>query len=79
MHTPGSYTQKAKKMVYILFLYCFFFCFMEGVAFQEYFVSLPFALFIDRTLYVSFPGFVFLPCDYGLDFDISWCDNTKCY
>ena len=44
---------------------------MAGVAFPEYFVSLPFALFMDSTLYVSFPGFVFLPCDHGLDFDIS--------
>ena len=48
---------------------------MAGVAFPVYFVSLPFALFMEITLYVSLPGFVFLPCDHVLDFDSSLCDN----
>ena len=31
---------------------------------------------MESTLYVLVPATVYLPCDHGLDFDISLCDNS---
>ena len=47
--------------------------FLWRCRFSEYSVLLPFYLInsIVSTLYVFFPDDVFLPCDHGLDLDIS--------
>ena len=42
----------------------------------EYFVTLPFPLCMESTLYVFLPDGVFLPCDHGLNLDISSCENS---
>ena len=46
-------------------------CSLEGVAFFSNYVSLPFPFGIESTLYVFLPCGMFLPCDHGVDFDIS--------
>ena len=43
--------------------------------FADYFVSLPFPLCMGGTMYIL-PDGVFLPCDHGLNFDISLCENS---
>ena len=34
-----------------------------------------FHFFMESTLYVFVPTTVCLPCNHGLDFDVSLCDN----
>ena len=49
-------------------LSCFvYFCFYGDVCFF---------FFMESTLYVLVPATVYLPCDHGLDFDISLCDSS---
>ena len=31
---------------------------------------------MESMLYVLLPGGIFLPCDHGLDFDISLCESS---
>ena len=55
-------------------LFIFLFLRTNNVAFSEYYVPLPspFCMENRSTLYVFLPDSVFLPCDHGLDFDISY-------
>ena len=54
----------------------FIFCFLGDVAFSEYYVSLPFLFCMESTLCVFLPDGIFLPCHHGLDFDISFCEDS---
>ena len=49
----------------------FIFCFLGGVVFSEYSVSLPFLLCMEITLNVFLPDGGFRPCDHGLGFSVS--------
>ena len=65
---PGSQTQLANQLSVSSFV-LFTFCFLEGAAFIEYFVLLPFPLCMESTSYAfPLPDGVFLPYDHGLDF-----------
>ena len=60
------------------FLFTFYFSvYLEMSLFRSIFlVPFPLSLCTEITSYVlSFPGGVFLTCDYGLDFYISLCEN----
>ena len=60
------------------FLFSFFFLlFFGGVALSEYFYTITvFSLYGEYVLIFPLPGGVFLPCDHGLDFVISLCQNS---
>ena len=64
---PESHTQLPNNCLRLIVIIVFFF--VGGVSFSEYFVPLPFHLYMESTSYV-FPslGGVFVPCDDGLDF-----------
>ena len=68
VHVPGQC---------VFSLVRFIFCFVGGVTFSKYFVPLPFPPCMESTLYIFLPDGVFLPCDHGLDSDISLCENSK--
>ena len=53
------------------------FCLLGIVAYSEYSLQLPFAILYGEY-FVRFPcRWCFLPCDHGLDFDISLlCENS---
>ena len=68
-----SYLTTVSSFLFFLFFFC------GDVAFAEYFctILLPFSLCVKSTSIRFFPsGCVFLPCDNGLDFDISLCDTS---
>ena len=47
------------------------------IVFPDYFISLlPFPFCMESTLYDFLLNVVFLPCEHGLDFDNSSCDNS---
>ena len=60
------------------FFFFSFFVYLEDVAFSDYFLYHFRFLFVWRvTSYaLSFRMVFFLPCDHGLDFDISLCENS---
>ena len=73
---PGSHTQLANNCLCPL-LFCFFFVSWEVSLFPSILCHSPFPLCMESTLYVFLPDGAFLPCNHGLDFDISLCENSE--
>ena len=57
-------------VLFLLLFFLFLFLLFGDVAFPEY--LLPFSLYGEYIVRFSLPESIFLPCDHGLDFDISY-------
>ena len=75
---PDSHTQLPNNCLRpFSLLFLSFLCFFGDVAFSEYFYTITVLSFYgEYVVRFSLPGGVFLPCDHGLDFDISLCETS---
>ena len=73
----SSFDMQASRYPHVFFFFFFPLVYLEMSLFPSIFCTISaFSLYGEYVVRSFFPNGVFLPCDHGLDFDITLCVNS---